>query len=314
MQLQAKAFDISFEQIINDRLNDFDVISLLRLLKHNGYGEQSMWFSSHNNITSQNRVIESVRLTDDAAYIEMNIGILASTGILPEHIRKFMDRPDVDENQLQRFFQLFDHLLISNYLGQLYPEVNRIFFNQWAHTQTCYLELQNIRSEASMHWLLNTAFPEFKIALVKYAPDTKRPHSKPRLGRMTLGHEIPPKIQSEKVGFKIYLLLRPTWHDILSSWQVKVKKRITEWIIPLLRDFSMEVTFYLCITRSDTHLKLRKHSVLGHDPFFSKNKLHHDEQDDQYDYSVFVHHESLPHIPNKPEPKTVWNDDGRISL
>jgi hypothetical protein len=306
--------ETSLVDMINSRLNDFDIISLLRLLKHNHISEQAMWFSSHNNIASQNRLIESVKLTNDTAFIEMNIGILASTGILPAHIRRFMERPEVDENQLQLFFQLFDHILISHYVGQLYPEINRSFFDDWSHSKACYLQLQNMRSEASLHWLLNTAFPEFKVAIAHNTAGKFDNDIMQCLGAMTLGATTPLAASDKRWDCKIYLLLRPEWNGIVETWQLTVIERITQWLIPLLQDFSINLAVYLCITRSDRHLKLRQHSVLGHDPFFTETRILALDAQETGDYCTLIHHQTLPHISTSKRPTTVWDDPWRFKV
>lgn len=316
MQPQHKASSCSLEQAINTRLGDFDVISLLRLLKLHQYDEQSVWFSSHNNIASQNRLIESVHIDENQGYafIALNIGILASTGILPEHMRKFMDRPDVNEKQLQRFFQLYDHLLIVSYLGQLYPEVNRCYFDNWQHTVACYTHLQNMRSKASLHWLLNTAFPEFKNAIFSIKSNAGHIAAEPILGQMTLGKTAPADKETQQLGFKFYMQLRPEWNNQLFDWQVKTKQRIIEWIIPWLKDFHIEVEFYVSFTRSETHLKLRQQSVLGYDPFYQKGLQPQANSLSAANYTVLIHKQSLPDLAPKMQPQTEWEDTWRIRV
>jgi hypothetical protein len=306
----------SLEQEINSRIGDFDIISLLRLLKLHKYDEQSLWFSSHNNIASQNRLIESVNIDENQGYvfIELNIGILASTGILPEHMRKFMDRSDVNELQLQRFFQLYDHLLILSYLGQLYPEINRSFFDDWQHTVACYTQLQNMRSKASLHWLLNTAFPEFENAIFTIVSDEGHITAETILGQMTLGQIATTDKEVQQLGFRFYMQLRPEWNNQPFDWQVKTKERIIEWIIPWLRDFSIEVEFYLSITRSETHLKLRQQSVLGYDPFYQKGQQTIANSLSAANYTVLIHKQTLPDQPQKKQPQTAWEDSWRIRV
>lgn len=306
----------SLEQEINTRLGDFDLISLLRLLKLHHYDEQSLWFSSHNNIASQNRLIETVNIDEKKGYafIELNIGILASTGILPEHMRKFMDRPDVNEQQLQQFFKLYDHLLIVSYLGQLYPEINRNYFDSWQHTVACYTQLQNMRSKASLHWLLNTAFPEFENAIFSILSHNNDISSEPILGQITLGQLTSTNQETQQLGFKFYMQLRPEWNNQPFDWQAKTKKRIIEWIIPWLKDFSIEVEFYLSITRSETHLKLRQQSVLGYDPFYQKGKRTSSGLFSTGNYTVLVHKQRLPDQPQKKPLQTEWEDTWRIRV
>lgn len=321
MQPLDKTSDLcSFAQAINARLGDFDIISLIRLLKLVHFDEQSLWFSSHNSIASQNRIIESVTIDEHksdekkrCAFIELNIGILASTGILPEHMRKFMDRPDVNEQQFQQFFQLYDHLLILSYLGQLYPEINRNYFDNWQHTVACYTHLQNMRSKASLHWLLNTALPEFEHSIINTFPNQNFCTSEPILGQMTLG-AIKPLMTTQQLGFKFHMRLRPEWSDQPINWQVKTKKRIVDWIIPWIKDFCIEVEFYLSIPRTDTHLKLRQQSILGYDPFQQQRQEIKVDSFRTENHTRLIHKQSLPASKQEPPLQVASEDTWRIQV
>ena len=315
MQAQYDTFDSdSIIDHINARLVDFDVLALLRLLKQQGFEEKNWWFSSHNNIVSQNRLIQSVSLNHDQVLIEMNMGILASTGIIPEHIRKFMDHPDVDDLQLQHFLALFDHILITSYLAQLYPQINSTFFEHFNHTQACYTRLQNMRREVSLHWLLNTAFPECYVDIAM-APDAETEcHCRPILGRMLLGLSTNKLQKSQINSVTVLLTLRPEWSDFDFSWQSELQLRIKEWVLPWLQDFSMQVTFTLRRPQSQNTLKLHQHSVLGYEPFFSKGHLQDSHKLENNDYSVLLHKQTLPMLTQSTHVKANWEESWRIRL
>ena len=159
--LKIAEVELSLEQKIADHLGDFDLIALMRLLKAEGFEASNIWFSSHNSIASQNRVIESVKLRKDSAFIQLNLGLLASTGFLPSHIRQFMEKPEVNEQGLEIFFQLFDHLLITSYIGQLYPEINKIFFDHWPQTKNATQNYKTCVVNVACIGYLNALFPSF---------------------------------------------------------------------------------------------------------------------------------------------------------
>lgn len=315
MQAQCETHETdSTVDDINARLNDFDVMALLRLLKFRGFKEKNWWFSSHNNIVSQNRLIHSVSLNQDQVLIEMNMGILASTGIIPEHIRKFMDHPDVDDLQLQHFLALFDHILISSYLAQLYPQINSTFFGHFSQTQTLYTRLQNMRREISLHWLLNTAFPECYVDIVM-APDTETEcHCRPILGRMTLGQGSDKLQRALNNSLTVTLTLRPEWNDLDFSWQSKMQLRIREWVLPWLQDFSMKVTFMLRRPQSQNSLKLHQHSVLGYDPFLIKSHLQNSRILVSNSFSVLLYKQTLPILRQSFQALSQWEESWRIRL
>jgi hypothetical protein len=325
MQDQYKNHEaVAIVDAINARLNDFDILALLRLLKHHGFDEQSWWFSSHNNIVSQNRLIQSVSLKKEKdedeknkkehVFIEMNMGLLASTGIIPEHIRKFMDHPDVDDNELQLFLTLFDHILISNYLAQIYPQINSVFFTHFAHTKACYTRLQNMRREVSLHWLLNTAFPECNIDITMAPGVENECYCRPILGKMTLGSAIDTQQKSANTELTVLLTLRAEWSDFKFSWQAEMQKRITEWVIPWLQDFSMKIVFYLRRPRSHNSLKLQQQSVLGYDPFFTHNQEQYSSKLEQHSFSELLHQQTLPIVVQSPIAQPQWEESWRIRL
>ncbi|WP_185236177.1 hypothetical protein [Teredinibacter franksiae] len=266
---------LSLEREINQRLGEFDLIALLRLLKHEGFQEQDIWFSSHNSLSSQNRVIESVTLYEhseftNSAFIELNLGLLASTGILPAHIRQFMDRPDVNEQSLQTFFQFYDHILIANYLGQVYPEINKIYFESWQHTKKCYTELQNMRSESSLHWLFERAFPEFYISLTRIPWASNTAQRLPVLGSSSLGQYREQANQNTQHTqcVKIIMTQRPHMGKSLEDCTLVVRQRVNEWVFPWLNALSMSLEICLRLSHSNKHLKLIDYSSLGYDPFY----------------------------------------------
>lgn len=299
---------------INAQLNHFDILALLRLLKHHGYAEQSWWFSSYNNIASQNRLVQSVRLEDQQVFIEVNMGLLSSTGIVPEHIRKFMDNPDVDDQQLQVFLALFDHMLISHYLGQLYPQINVSFFEYYAHTQACYVRLQNLRSEVSLHTLLNTAFPECLIHIAR-APDTSFAcQCHPTLGKMTLGLHQTSTVKHNPNHISVHLTLRDEWNDFKYSWQQELSKRIKAWLIPWLEDFSISITFYLHRPGSAHTLKLQEQSVLGYEPFYRSSHPGTNEKAVSGYRPMLIHQQVLPHAARQTVEQPGWEEWRRLRI
>ncbi|MES2824660.1 MAG: hypothetical protein V4732_13730 [Pseudomonadota bacterium] len=253
---------------ISAQIGNFDLIALLRLLKHEGIATQDIWFSSHNSLASQNRVIESLKIRENCAFIELNLGLLASTGIIPSHIRKFMERPEVSDSGIQTFFQLFDHLLISHYLGQLYPEINKNYFRHWPQTKKCYTELQNMRSECTLHWLFESAFPEFSI-LITHTVVRSEQSAKPKiLGRMMLEKHDNSVQENLAEGFKISLFQRPEWNKSLDDWQSQIRQRLNEWVFPWLKSLFIYLEVDLCLHAHRSHLKLFAQSALGYDPLY----------------------------------------------
>lgn len=312
--IKADTTQKSLEQQIGERLGQFDLISLLRLLKSEGIDENAMWFSSHNSVASQNSLIESVKIVQNNAFIEVNIGILAPTGILPGYIRQFMDRPDADDQGLQHLFKLFDHVLISSYLAQLYPEINRCFFADWHKTKRCYTKLQNMRSESSLHWLFETAFPEFNVKLNRLNYAQKRCPETPKLGRITLGDKAQSStVNLMKDSFKVMLYLRPELISSSLNWSQTVKSRLVDWVFPWLSDFSTYLDIHLFTHFFGTHLKLFDRSALGYDPFRQHSGDKADNAMHQWLHHSLIFADNVP-ADTTPVNMLSWEDSGRIRV
>lgn len=304
----------NLEQLINRRLGDFDLLSLLRLLKSESFGENTVWFSSHNSISSQNSLIESLKIVGNNAFIEINIGILAPTGILPGYIRQFMDRPDVDNDGLQQLFKLFDHLLIASYLSQLYPEINRSFFANWQRTKRCYTKLQNMRSESSLHWLFETAFPEFTIALERLNYVSKPPKIASEIGQITLGESVKDAhTEFEKDSFRVTLNLRSELISSALNWSDVVQKRLENWVFPWLSEFKIYLEINLQTHFFGSYLKLFEKSALGFDPFYPSNNNTSTHCTYQWQHHSLIFADFIP-VDIPQEPSFEWEDSGRIRV
>lgn len=322
--------EVSLEETIRAHLGEFDLLALLRLLKYEGFKEQDIWFSSHNSIVSQKRVIESVKLQEKTAFVQLNLGLLAPTGILPSHIRQFMDRADIDEQALQTFFQFFDHLLVVSYLGQLYPEINQGFFTEWAHTKKSYLELQNMRSHCSLYWLFEAAFPEFTIVLRRTTIAGKKASQQQTLGKVQLGgNEFLPSSHTAQ-GFTIYLMQASGAHATEANkqstdWQQQLKIRLYEWVFPWLKTLMIYLDVYLCVHLHPTHLKLHDQSALGCNPLYNPVDIFYFDREDAPFHCISLHSGLVdsnplysPSITNgfnsSGAAEIVWGESCRIQL
>ena len=66
------------EKKINSQISEFDILALLRVLKHGGYNECQMYFHSYDNMASQSSLLHHVELKDDRIDIFLNTGLLTS--------------------------------------------------------------------------------------------------------------------------------------------------------------------------------------------------------------------------------------------
>jgi hypothetical protein len=258
---------------IAQRLDNFDLLALLRLLDYWGYKQDQIWFGSHNCLASQSRIIQRVTLTEDSVLITINLGLLSPTGELPNYLRRFSERTDVNGDAFLAFLQFYEHVLLSQYIGQLYPEINRDYFESWESTKTAYLQLQNMRTESALHWLFQTAFPECLVDLSYDESGFNYSSQALVVGRKALTESFTfgDRGHSTSVVPHISLGLRWQAEPLTHPWLAEARLRLEQWVFPLLAqlEFSVCIDFYLSGT--ERGLRLDSQAILGSDCFGSHN-------------------------------------------
>ncbi|MCP4582198.1 MAG: hypothetical protein GY839_11335 [candidate division Zixibacteria bacterium] len=151
------------EARINSRISDFDLLALMRLLQHEGFDPGCILFQSHRTESSIYSLIHEVILKENWAVISINIGLLSSQSPLPDYFFKNMESDSLDQEKFIYFIRFFDHIMILNYIKNVYPEISQEYFSNWEWTKRQYLELLNLKSISVQHWLFQLVYPEFKI-------------------------------------------------------------------------------------------------------------------------------------------------------
>ena len=161
--VQTEFADLLTEKL-NKRIGEFDILALLRYLKHKGYQEANMRFASHHSLVSQTKLIQRVELYEKHAVIILNLGLLGIQTSLPSMmIEEISARKQNSYNEIDRLLNLLDHSLILNFVASVYPEININFFSHWEKTRRNLLLIQSVHSVAFLYWLFQRVFPEFVI-------------------------------------------------------------------------------------------------------------------------------------------------------
>ena len=151
------------EAQISERIHDFDIISLIRVLMSIGYSREEITFRSHNSICSQPALIQRIEFRRDPvreAIITLNMGLLNAQSPLPSYFKKKTENEEISERSFVDFIGYFDHHLIHDYIGNIYPEINSAFFPNWELAKRRYLQILNLKALGTMHWLFQVTFPE----------------------------------------------------------------------------------------------------------------------------------------------------------
>lgn len=192
------------EQYIHEHIWAFDLQALMRVLQYYGYHE--IWFRSHDNLTSEPRLIEAIEFIDvpDATewhepslsetsqehktvILTLNMGLLGPQSPLPSYTRQLRDTLMDKVEEFNYFIGFFDHWLIQYLVQQLYPELNASCFGHWQGYQARMLQLKNLTSRRGLHMLFDYVFPECEVRCDWHHQQRWQAEPKQYLGQIQLG-------------------------------------------------------------------------------------------------------------------------------
>ncbi len=252
---------------IRARLHQFDPISLLRVLMHNGVSRRNIEFRSHHSKASQGRLMQDIELVRDGVIIWFNLGLLSAQSPLPSYFFKEMDNGFVDPAVFEGFIGYFDHALIELYLHSIYPELNTYLFPDWSLSLRRRLCLQNLRSMAGLHWLFGLVFPEFGVEVHKVPMNRRVKTEELRLGEVTLGGDAVFG-QSSSVpilGLQTTLVNQTQGTDRGRPWFEVIDERMKDVVAPILEEVGVQLELVLLIEDMESVATLAAGSYVGYD-------------------------------------------------
>lgn len=250
---------------INQHIGEFDLISLLRVLKHKGYQEKHIRFDSYTSQTSQERIIRSVSIDDYQVLIVVDLGLLGIQTPLPSTMIKEMKVEIGQGTPNDKLLDMLDHSLIINYISHIYPEINSQFFPEWKHTQRQLFLMHNIHSISTLYWLFQQVFPEFSIQSSKKNSEQEINALPITLNQSALGdHSRFGGVMINEapcLQFKLTLEKEHYRHHVL--WVDEVEKRLKAFIYPLLDKREIYLIVSLRLPHRQKALQLSSISILG---------------------------------------------------
>ena len=258
------------ERKIASRIHDFDIISLLELLEYLGYHPEEIYFRSHLSTSSQPSLIHGIEFRDEptrSVLIIVNLGLLSAQSPLPSYFLKKLDAGYINAQAFVDFIGYFDHFLIKNYLLSIYPEMNKRFFPDRQVTKSRFLELLDLRSCSTLHWLFELVFPELGVCVEKIALGRQLRSAPIRLGETILGTDaiFGAKASSPVQGRRVTLFSEFESTDRGEPWPREIEQRLTDPVFPILRSIGMDLEIVLVIRAQKTWAKLHSESYLGYD-------------------------------------------------
>jgi hypothetical protein len=258
------------EEKISKRIHEFDIISLVRLLMSMNYSSEEIRFRSHNSICSQPGLIHSINFMREPvreAVITMNMGLLSSQSPLPAYFRKKMENDVVGERLFIDFIGYFDHHLIRDYISNIYPEINRIFFPDWELTKRRYLQILNLKSLGTLHWLFQTVFPEIGVKVENAVLSSEVQTQPVRLGKTVLGNDavFGNKTSVSLLGRRVTFYSEAEMTDTRVPWPQEIKNRLEGLIFPVLHPMGIDLEISLILKSQKRWVRLHTETYLGYD-------------------------------------------------
>lgn len=267
------------ERKIAKRIHDFDLISLLQLLQFIGYQPEEIHFRSNLSTSSQPSLIHGIEFYSapvPRVLITLNLGLLSAQSPLPSYFLKKLDAGYINSQSFVDFIGYFDHFVIKYYLENIYPETNGNLFPNVEMTKRRYLQLLDLGSCSTLHWLFQLVFPELGIQVEKVMLNRRLSTAHLKLGVTILGTDA---IFGKETGVPVHgrrIVLNSDFETTGSGepWPREIKRRLTGLVFPILGSVGMDVEIVLVIHTQKTWAKLHSESYLGYDKIRG-GKEHH---------------------------------------
>jgi hypothetical protein len=246
-----------------------DLASLFAALRRLGYGWEQLRFASHATLESPSRLIQSLELDDEPrqARITLNLGLLGPQSPLPSYIFKELDAGTLDAATFFRFIGFFDHVALARLLLGIHPELDRQLFADFERTRQEELQLLNLRSTATLHWLFQELFPELAVRVEPVRKTRLLRTRLIRLGNAEIGGEesFGGHARALGPGQRITLFSDGERAGSGRPWPMEARARLDERVLPLLGQYGVQLEVLLVIREQQSWARLHDGSHLGYE-------------------------------------------------
>jgi hypothetical protein len=259
----------NLEKKIVERIYEFDVISLLRLLYSMDYSPDNVSFRSNDSICSQTGLISGISFIQKPfrrVIVTFNLGLLSAQSPLPQYFRNIMEQSEEDNEFFVNLCGYLDHYLIKGYLQNIYPEFNTCYFPDWIRAKQGYLNMLNLKSSSALHWLFQIVFPEITVRVENVILDGKIKTEAIRLGKTMLGDAVFGKKTDYLVqGRRVTLFTEDDMTYTRVPWPREIEQRLKNLLFPILRPVGIDLEIILILKAQKKWVRLHDDSFLGYD-------------------------------------------------
>ncbi len=257
------------EQVIQEKIQRFDVFALLKLLESMGYKASDIFFQSNPSLSSSSSVCHNIIFREreyPRIILTLNMGLFANQSALPSFFRKKMDEGSINSEMFAKYLGFFDHYMIRTFLGVSMPEDSGWFFSDWKETLREYLKFLALNSVSTLQLLFQLCFPELKVQVMKFPRVINLHKASIVLGSTILGKDSFLQ-KNEKLtisSLKVFLTTSEPLTDLSLPWAFEIKKRIADLIFPLLERVHIYLQVVLIMENVNYFAQLSSTMYLGY--------------------------------------------------
>lgn len=241
--------DLAFEERVRQRARSFSLGPLIDLLVAHGYRREQLLFESNREggATSLVHAIE-FRPGGPEVLITVNLGLLGDNTLLPSYFLREIESSR-DPQRFYDFIRFFDHCLIENYVRASWPEHDPIVYGDYTLLCKAVLNLVGLDSVSSLHWFVQSAFPELAVRVTRGAfPSSTSQHScRTGVSRLDGSSVIGRVYETEARGFMVDLVTDEEAYDRHRNWAAVVRSRLQERCLPVLAPFRLPLCVVLTV-------------------------------------------------------------------
>jgi hypothetical protein len=257
------------EQRIRERIRGFDIPALLDVLEASGYGDAEIEYRSQRTTVHQSHLvhdIEFIHTPRRRIIITVNVGLLSAQTPLPSFLMRTMEQ--LDHDRLERLIGFFDHLLLQECFGGLYPERNGALLPGWPEAALDRLRLLRPTCPSTLHWLFAKTFPEAELSVRREVRHQRVPARELRLGASALGEgdSMGGFASIPTGGMEVRIHCNEPIAANGVSWAVEAQRRFEGGLLPLLSETGLMLTVLLVLRDQEGVLRIERESHLGYDP------------------------------------------------
>lgn len=259
----------TIQERIKEKIQQFDIFALLKLLEQMGYKATDIYFQSNPSFSSSSSICQEIFFLETKyprIILVLNLGLFSNQSSLPSLFRKKMDQGSIDSVSFTKYLGFFDHYLIKVFLGVSMPEDHGWFFADWKETLRQYFKLLGLNSASTLSLLFQLCFPELKVKVLKSPRVVSWQSSSIVLGKAVLGKDCFLQKNEQLTISSLKIVLTSDEHitDQGVPWAFEIKKRMKQLIFPLMDRVNVYLQVELILENVREAARLSKTSYLNY--------------------------------------------------